>query len=283
VFSAFLPIFIAVRLTQLRPSPLLAYFAWRLYRWFKPARNWNALRSFFRLDTTPYWQRQRVVFESEPEAEGVMLAFHPHGMLCCGWTVCNASATFSRFTWLVADALLALPFISDFLRWNGSDSAGAPSLKRLLGKRRNVALLPGGFEEATLAAHGRHRIFLRNRRGFVKYALQFGYALSPVYVFGEERTYGTFRWLTGLRMRLCALKVPAVVFYGRPLVPFLPFRDIPLTVVVGKPLQLPRIEAPTAEDVARWHGAYCDALEALFERHKGKYAAEGAGARLEVF
>jgi hypothetical protein len=147
VVSAFLPIIIAVRLAQLRPFPLLAYLAWRLYRSVAPAQNWTALRSFFRLDTTPYWQRQRVVFESEPEAEGVMLAFHPHGMLCCGWTVCNASATFSRFTWLVADALLALPFISDFLRWNGSDSAAAPSLKRLLGKRRNVALLPGGFEE----------------------------------------------------------------------------------------------------------------------------------------
>ena len=44
---------------------------------------------------------------------------------------------------------------------------------------------------------------------------------------------------------------------------------------------LPRIEQPTAEEVALWHGKYVVALAALFERNK---AACGApGARLELF
>jgi hypothetical protein len=104
-----------------------------------------------------------------------------------------------------------------------------------------------------------------------------------VYVFGEERTYLTFHWLVRLRLRLNALKLPAVAFFGLPLIPFLPLRHAPLTTVVGPPLQLPRIESPTAEDVALWHAKYVDALVALFEKHKGVHAFEGDSAKLEVF
>lgn len=32
----------------------------------------------------------------------------------------------------------------------------------------NVALLPGGFEEATLYKRGKHRLYLRKRKGFIK-------------------------------------------------------------------------------------------------------------------
>jgi 1-acyl-sn-glycerol-3-phosphate acyltransferase len=285
VFSVLLiPSFCLFSLLQGRTGPLLAVAGWRILRTMRPARTWPALRAWFRLDTTPYWMTGKTVFDGfeKLSEEGSLLAFHPHGMLCCGWTTCNANVKFAPVTWLVADALLALPFISDFLRWNKSESVGTANMKRLLTRRRTVALLPGGFEEATLYVYGKHRVFLKRRMGFIKYALQHGYRVHPVYCFGEERTFYAFRWLTRLRLWLCSFRLPAVLFCGRLPWFFMPRRDVPIFSVVGPPIQLPRIEAPSAEEVTRWHGVYCQALLSLFDKHKGACAAEGEAARLEI-
>ena len=51
--------------------------------------------------------------------------------------------------------------------------------------------------------------------------------------------------------------------------------------MIAAPLQLPRMEAPTAADVDAWHARYVEALVALFERHKAAHGA--AGATLEVY
>ncbi len=283
------PVFLLHCLLTKRVEGLLVFLAYHALRRVRTARTWPSLRQLFCLDGTQYWRSQRVVLDHAgfkdglvPHDGGRMLAFHPHGMLCCGWTLCNASARFSAVTWLVADVLLAVPFISDFLRWHASEPVGAASLRRALAARRTVALLPGGFEEATLYRYGRHRVFLKRRAGFVKFALQHGYALHPVYCFGEELTFRSFTPLEALRLRLCAWKVPAVLFWGLPLAPFMPRRDVDLTVVVGPPLQLPRLEAPSAEQVAHWHAQYCAALTALFDAHKAQYAAQGADAVLEL-
>ena len=41
-----------------------------------------------------------------------------------------------------------------------------------------------------------------------------------------------------------------------------------MAVVIGEPIQLPRIEQPTAEQVEQWHQRYIAELTALFERNK---------------
>jgi len=283
-FSTFLPLLLVVRLVQGSAWPLCAFLLYWSFRRLLPAQAWPWLRSVFCLDHSPYWRTQRTVLDGFKDlpTESCLLAFHPHGMLCCGWTVCNASKQFAGVTWLVADILLLLPCISDFLRWNASEGVSAPSLRRLLARRRNVALLPGGFEEATLYRFGRHRVFLSARRGFIKYALCHGTQVFPAYTFGEERTFYAFHWLSRLRLKLNALRCPAVLFVGQPLLPWMPRSDVDLTTVIGPPLQLPRIEAPTAEEVALWHGRYVDALRALFDKHKAAYAFEGEKATLEV-
>lgn len=203
-------------------------------------------------------------------------------MLCCGWTVANASRRFANITWLVADILLAIPLVSDFLGWHKCEPVGSAHMRKVLESGRSCALLPGGFEEATQFIRGRHRVFLRKRAGFIKFALMHGYAVHPVYVFGEELTYSTFPYFVNARMWLCSFKVPAVLFWGAYLVPFLPRRDVDMAIVVGPPLKLPRIEKPTADDVIAWHGRYMAALQQLFDSHKARYAATGAAAVLEV-
>lgn len=39
-------------------------------------------------------------------------------------------------------------------------------------KGKNLAIIPGGFEEATLMEYGVERVVLKARKGFIKYALR---------------------------------------------------------------------------------------------------------------
>jgi len=145
---------------------------------------------------------------------------------------------------------------------------------------QNLALLPGGFHEAALFTHGKYKCFVKKRMGFIKYSLQYGYKIRPVFCFGEERTFWTCNWFEGFRMKLAAMNMPPVIFGS--LWGILPFPNIDIAVVVGEPLVLPRIENPSKEEVAKWHGVYVERLEKLFKENRGKYAVEGEEAVLEL-
>lgn len=117
------------------------------------------------------------------------------------------------------------------LRWTNTRECSAAHMRLCLGRGETVALLPGGFEEATVFRHGRCRVFVKGRAGFVKLALQHGYAVRPVFSFGEERTFRAFHWLLPLRLAVNRLKLPAVAFFGVPWLPFfMPDPNIDLTV-----------------------------------------------------
>lgn len=284
---AVVPLLLALALSG-HTAPFAAWCLLALFRRVVPARPWDALRDVLCLDETPYFSSQHIVFaegKPPPAGDARVLCFHPHGLLCCAWTLgntCSALRT-SSVSWLAADSLLALPLISDFLRCCATLPVSAPTFRRLLALRTNVALLPGGFEEATLFARGRERVFIKSRRGFIKLALQHGASLQPCYGFGESHTYHAFTGFLRLRLWLCSFRVPAVAGFGTlrtAFLPFLPDASAKMTLVVGKPLRLPRIEDPSAADVATWHGAYVAALTELFDAHKDKY---GHGAPLELF
>ncbi|KAF0696129.1 Aste57867_13105 [Aphanomyces stellatus] len=256
----------------------VAYYGSRLVM---PLRRSQYVCEWFVWANSPaYFAKQEVVREdTEPVAKQskTMFAFHPHGVLCCGWSVngaMNASWLDLKISWLAADVLFKLPFVSHVLSWGGSDTAAKPNFERLMKQGDNIALLPGGFEEATLFAKGEHRVYIKKRAGFIKYGLQCGYTVYPVYTFGEEETFYAVSWFLPLRLWLNRFQVPGVIPFGTWWCSYMPLRSAKLTTVVGKPIKLPRIDAPTREDVAKYHQVYMDALQGVFDRNKAKYATD---------
>lgn len=175
---------------------------------------WDAARRFMHhmFAKYPYFRRTVCVFEEgekerkakalEPEGddddEGVsrdghrdddehlfmkpdgkaLFAFHPHGILSCGFGmngVQNPTFTKAHTRWLVADNLFWFPIMRDLLHWMDSSSVKKETFAALMKKEQNIGFLPGGFEDATLYRRGKHRVFIKNRFGFIKLALQFGY------------------------------------------------------------------------------------------------------------
>lgn len=262
---------------------LLFYYAFRA---IFPAKRSDAIREFMGICETPYFRQQKVVFDdgaSPPEPDSsTMLAVGPHGVLTQGWCFTNTTTLFtkSKISWLIAEILLYLPFCKDFMVWGGSAPCTAPYLKKLMSAGSNIALLPGGFEEATLYQHGKHQLYLRKRKGFIKYALQYNYNIQMGYVFGEELCYWTLEVMPSVMLWLNKFKLPGVIFYGSYF--FLPNPDVDLTVVISAPMELPHIPNPTSEDVDKYHEIYIEKITSLFNKHKGNYAAEGEKAVLHI-
>ncbi|CAJ1362756.1 unnamed protein product [Effrenium voratum] len=221
-----------------------------------------------------------------------VFAFHPHGAISFAFTV---NGIFDS-EFLEKSTKLSF-LIDDFLR-NGNPvfrllcdvyraprrqivSADKNTIRRLMTEGSNVALVLGGFEEATVCDTGKDRVVLKSRKGIVKYCLQHGYRLQPVYSFGEDETYTFAQGLRDFRLWLNSFKVPAVAFFGNPVAPWLPKRQAKILTVIGEAVQCPHIPEPSPEEVNKWQQEYAKALTATF--NKWKKEAGRAEAELEIF
>lgn len=240
------------------------------------------------MTAAPYCKTQRVVFEDgatspAPDSK-TMVALSPHGILTIGWMTMITSKEFrnSGFKWLVAEVLNMLPFLADINTWCNITGCGKKDMITYMSSGTNVALIPGGFEEATIYKRGCHRIFIKERKGFVKYALQYGYKIMPAYVFGEENTYWQMDMgpSPSFALWLNKYKIPTTFFVGKYF--FMPDNDANINVVVGKPLDLPKLESPSVADVDKYHSLYIEAVQGIFDRNKGKFGISKDVA-LEVY
>ncbi len=120
------------------------------------------------------------------------------------------------------------------MKMYGVEGSDPKNVRRLMNQQRNLMLVPGGYEEATLTEKGRDKVFIKKRKGFVKLALEYGYYLIPVYTFGESSLYSTLS-IPKLGLMLNKLKIPGLLMYSRNGI--LPDHNVKLTTVVGKPIQ----------------------------------------------
>jgi 2-acylglycerol O-acyltransferase 2 len=183
-------------------------------------------------------------------------------------------------TFLVSSVLHKAPYWNILEQLLGQfGSADKASMTETMRRGADIALIPGGFEEASLYQHGRHKLYLRDRAGFIKMALQHGYDIVPMYTFGEEKSYYNLPGLESLRLALNRWQIPGVVPIGK--FGLMPFSDHRMDVFFASPLRLPHIASPTREDVAKWHGEYLKRIAEVFDA--GKDIAGQPDAVLEVF
>eukprot|EP00427_Karlodinium_veneficum_P049805 CAMPEP_0169246194 /NCGR_PEP_ID=MMETSP1016-20121227/34602_1 /TAXON_ID=342587 /ORGANISM="Karlodinium micrum, Strain CCMP2283" /LENGTH=329 /DNA_ID=CAMNT_0009326753 /DNA_START=83 /DNA_END=1072 /DNA_ORIENTATION=+ len=243
------------------------------------------------LDFACYYKSCELVGDLEDiRKEGTLFAFHPHGAFCIGygWNACW-SKRFRELAGLDTKFMISKVLRSDnpFFKiicdlHGGFDVLDKTSLQECMQKNLNVAFVPGGSEEATASSFQKEQSTIRQRTGFIKYALQYGYKVTPVYTFGESESYYTLPWFMSFRRWLTKeFGIPAGAIFGLPLLPLMPRTTVNIRTVVGKPIEFEKNEEPTGEDVKRAHAVYTQALEELFEEHK-KDAGIDAETTLEI-
>ncbi|KAJ3048039.1 Diacylglycerol O-acyltransferase 2 [Rhizophlyctis rosea] len=180
-----------------------------------------------------------------------------------------------------------MPFQRDLLLALGICSVSRKSCDHLLSKPNESCLIVvGGASEALLAHPSTANLIIKKRLGFVKLALRHGASLVPVFSFGENDIWDQVNNPPGstvLRLqqwfqRNATFSPP--LFFGRGIFNYsfglLPHRR-PITTVVGKPIDCPKVDEPTIELMQEYHKKYTDALVQLFEEHREKYGPKIEG------
>ncbi|KAJ8403815.1 hypothetical protein AAFF_G00346830 [Aldrovandia affinis] len=272
------------------------YTAWFIYDWNTPQqvgrrslwiRNWTVW-TYFR----DYFPIRLVKTQHLCPSRNYIFGYHPHGIFCIG-AFCNFATDVNGFLKLFPGirpfvTTLAgnfqMPIVRDYLMGFGICPVTRDTLDYILsqnGTGNAVVIVVGGATESLGCTPGVNIITLKNRKGFVKMALQQGADLVPVYSFGENEVYKQLMFEEGSLWKVLQRKVQKLLgfapclFYGRGFFSanswgMMPFSK-PITSVVGEPITVPKTENPSQEVLDHYHTMYINSLRKLFDQHKTKY------------
>jgi 1-acyl-sn-glycerol-3-phosphate acyltransferase len=220
-----------------------------------------------------------------------LLGAHPHGVFCSGPFASFATDAlgfpeiFPKMTphLLTLDSFFWVPFTREWFLSFGTVPATKKSMEYLLnypGGGKMAVLVPGGLLEMIESRPNRNMIKLKDRKGFIKVALQHGSPIVPVYSFGDTSTYDQYGNEEGSLIRKIQIAlIKYFDFYipianGRGITQYafgpLP-RRTPITTVVGAPIEVVKSVKPTQEQIDSLHQKYVTALKDLFYTNREKY------------
>eukprot|EP00615_Pteridomonas_danica_P008995 CAMPEP_0114345862 /NCGR_PEP_ID=MMETSP0101-20121206/12598_1 /TAXON_ID=38822 ORGANISM="Pteridomonas danica, Strain PT" /NCGR_SAMPLE_ID=MMETSP0101 /ASSEMBLY_ACC=CAM_ASM_000211 /LENGTH=201 /DNA_ID=CAMNT_0001482143 /DNA_START=346 /DNA_END=951 /DNA_ORIENTATION=+ len=183
------------------------------------------------------------------------------------------------FRVLTATAALRVPVIREMWLWTFCIDASASVARRALLAGKSLLLYPGGEREQMMTVRGKHKLYLKNRKGFVKIAIERGASLVPVYVFGETDLYEHSSLFLDLRVKLVKdFGVAIPLIYGQ--AGLLPY-PTHVTAVAGEPIPTKQCDKPTQEQVDKMHELYMNKLKELFDMNKADHGAPNAVLEIE--
>eukprot|EP01090_Pellita_catalonica_P007977 TRINITY_DN18600_c0_g1_i1.p1 TRINITY_DN18600_c0_g1~~TRINITY_DN18600_c0_g1_i1.p1 ORF type:complete len:320 (-),score=36.46 TRINITY_DN18600_c0_g1_i1:103-1062(-) len=230
------------------------------------------------LITNPFWRYWRHYFSYKAinatngkfDPKGFyLLAQFPHGIFPMGQWLAQSvyNKVFgkdARYTkGAGASAIFMMPLFRHIYSWLGAVDASKEELL-LQCRTYNIAIIPGGVAEMMLSDKNEERIFIKKRKGFIKFALQTGLDLIPVYQFGNTQILdrlsskvGLFTWLSR------KFRASILIVLGRWYLP-IP-RKMPITSVYGEPIPVAKISSPSQEDIDKLHAKFQDDIVKLYE------------------
>ncbi|NXS74576.1 MOGT2 acyltransferase, partial [Pandion haliaetus] len=271
------------------------YAAWWFIDREKPSKGGRRLHS---IRNSIVWRYMRDYFpitlvktaELDPR-QNYLMGFHPHGVLAAGafLNFCTEASGFSTLFPGITPHLMMLslwfriPFFRDYLMSGGLVSSDKESASYVLQKPEGgnmLAIIVGGAQEALDARPGSCTLLLKNRKGFVRLAIEHGTPLVPIFSFGENDLFEQVRNPKGSCLRQLQHRLQQIMgislplFHARGIFQYsfglVPYRR-PICTVVGKPIPVLRKHRPSEEEVDHVHQKYLNELCKLFEEHKAKY------------
>ncbi|KAM4698982.1 2-acylglycerol O-acyltransferase 2 [Discoglossus pictus] len=244
---------------------------------------WRYLRDYFPITlikTADLDPRQNYVF-----------GFHPHGVLIAGGftNFCTEATGFETLFPGITPYLLMLPlwfrapFFRDYIMSGGlipadKESAAYPLLNQKGGNA--VVIAVGGAPESLDARPGAYTLLLKNRKGFIRLAIEHGASLVPVFSFGENELFDQVdnprgSWLRTIQEKLQKMMGVALpLFHARGVFQYsfglMPYRK-PIVTIVGKPIKVTKNSIPTDKEIDQMHQLYIEELCKLFEEHKTQF------------
>jgi hypothetical protein len=215
-----------------------------------------------------------------------LFAVEPHGVLpvTLYWGTLNLLKK-HKFLCCLSSSILSIPIMKHFLTWSGAISAEKPNLIKYLSQGYSLNICPGGVQEVKYLNNNKEMVvFLKSRLGFTKLGLEQGICIIPVVTFGLHKIYDYYLFddwgdiLLSIGRKLGFLPM---IFFGLGGIPFAQPKPSPLTVVIGKPIKLPKIEKPSVEDIGKYHQIFLDEMRRVFEENKDANGMSDFTMRIE--
>jgi len=220
-----------------------------------------------------YFKSYTIICEEEISKENTILPFAPHGIVANATSsaVCSGWDSLDNFKILASRLVIYIPLSGFFARLLGIQGVDSKNFLQNMEKKKNILFIPGGYECATYTNDEFDQVFIKERKGFVKYALMFGYKVHPCYNFGENKLYYMIKnyYLRKIGLFLNKFKLPGVFFFGKYFI--FPRTDIDICSVIGKGIQFPKIQKPSKNDIEEYHDLYVRKLKELYDRYKSRY------------
>lgn len=249
------------------------------YPYLFELKPWPELGEFM-LRISDTYESSEILIEDPPflqegSREKLFCTIAPHGIFSWGFiTNTGIRPEIPTFRGCISTMLNNSPIFMYFNKWvRITVDSSKTFLNNALQHGENIALLPGGFEEATLSKFGVHRLYLSRRKGFITLLLKYGYKLKICYTFGENRNYHNAQFFMKQRVAGGKYSIPGIIPMGLPWCPLLPRSPRMLTTFSKVVLEFPQIENPSLDQVNFWHARYIEEVKKHFDKYKA-YAGE---------
>lgn len=122
-----------------------------------------------------YFDKYEIIYdEIITQQDRCIFGVHPHSVIGLSLLMLMNSVKqgpFSTIIGLGSRFALNFPFTGAILKLWGVQAVNHKNLKQLMREGKNLGLLPGGYEEATLTTPDEVRLWINSRKGFIKYSL----------------------------------------------------------------------------------------------------------------
>lgn len=214
--------------------------------WWRENRVFEAWRSYFQLS---------IYSEEECSNKKIIYTFVPHGLFPFGLTLVSGILFKNQDIKIaVASNMFYIPVFGFLLKVLGCIEAN----KDMFEKYNRIVLIPDGIAGAFYSDRTHERLFLKERKGFLKHAIQSEFDIVPVYCFGHTQLYDVY----GLKELSRRLRFAFVFFWGRGATMWLPHAR-PVSIVFGKSLRISGVS-----NIEEAQQRYLEQIRGLYDKYK---------------
>jgi len=249
-------------------------------RYKKEGRVLNSFRFLPILKGVKEYLDMKFVYEEELNGAQYLFGIHPHGHVAFAANAfLNGYAGFLekwkqlKLRVLGASVTFWTPIMKEIYTWMGTVDASRQTAEYLLEKGYSLTIFPGGIEEQIHTTPKRYDLFMKGRKhgGIVRLSLKYGVPLVPCFAFGPVHFFTPIKAAKPIQHFLYKkFRIGIPFILGRWNL-HIPLKGSKLTIIVGKPLNFPRIPDPKDEEIEKYQQEYIHSITKLFNHYKHQY------------